>query len=274
MTPSSSTSSPEHGPATPLGWRDDRWLVGAICALLLIAAIAVTTFIVGLPYVRERLSAAGWVEHTYEVIGTTGEFLLGFQNLEASRQGFLLNRDQAALESYNRGADQALRSLSRLQQLTLDNPRQQDRLRNLHDQLRGLLMITGPATAAAGNGNVHDATGMIQADDDARLQSAIRHTVDDVAAEEQQLLQKRLATQADLDRRTTAIFIGLSITAAAGLLLGGFALAMALRASRSTRREAGEHQRLLAMMDLAAVMVRDFDGVIRFWSEGCCRLYG
>ena len=31
---------------------------------------------------------------------------------------------------------------------------------------------------------------------------------------------------------------------------------------------------LLATLDLGTVMARDFDGVIRFWSAGCARLYG
>ncbi|PPQ27351.1 hypothetical protein CCS01_27785 [Rhodopila globiformis] len=274
MTPSSSTSTLEHGVAASLNWRDDGWLFSAICALLLIAVIAVTTFIIGLPYMRERLSAASSVEHTYEVIGTIGDFLLGIQNLESSQQHYLLTRDQAALASYNRGVDRARRGLSQLQQLTLDNPHQQDRLHTLQDQVHGLLTITNRANAAADSGNVRDAADMIQAGDAAKLRNGIRHTVDDVVAEEQQLLRQRRDAQADLYRRTVVVFIGLSATAAGGLLLGGFALAMALRAARSARRETAERQRLLAMMDLAAVMLRDFDGIVRFWSEGCHRLYG
>jgi PAS domain S-box-containing protein len=31
---------------------------------------------------------------------------------------------------------------------------------------------------------------------------------------------------------------------------------------------------LLATLELGTVMARDFDGVIRFWSAGCVRLYG
>jgi PAS domain S-box-containing protein len=42
----------------------------------------------------------------------------------------------------------------------------------------------------------------------------------------------------------------------------------ALRTSKARLRD------LLATVDLAAVMVRDLDGTIRFWSAGCERLYG
>jgi PAS domain S-box-containing protein len=40
------------------------------------------------------------------------------------------------------------------------------------------------------------------------------------------------------------------------------------------REAQAERMRLLDMLDLAAVMVRDFDGTIRFWSRGCEALYG
>ena len=42
----------------------------------------------------------------------------------------------------------------------------------------------------------------------------------------------------------------------------------------SARAAAAERQRLLDIMDLAAIIVRDFDGTIRMWSEGCRRIYG
>src|SRR4051794_17439848 len=273
MGPSPSASTAGHAPDVSLSWKDDRWLLGAIGALLL-AVIVAATFFVGLPYVRERLSAARWVEHTYEIIGTTGEFLLGIQNLESGQHSYLQARDQAALESYNRGMDLALRSLTRLQQLTPDNPRQQDRLHALHDQLRNLLTITGRANATARGDTIRDAVDTGAADESAPLREAIRHTVVDVAAEEQQLLQQRQAAQADAEQRTNTIFIVLSVTAAAGLLLCGLALAMALRNARSARRQTLEQQRLLAIMNLAGVMVRDLDGIIQFWSEGCRWLYG
>jgi CHASE3 domain sensor protein len=255
MGPSPSASTAGHAPDVSLSWKDDRWLLGAIGALLLLAVIVAATFFVGLPYVRERLSAARWVEHTYEVIGATGEFLLGVQNLESGQQSYLLTRDQAALESYNRGMDLALRSLTRLQQLTPDNPRQQDRLHALHDQMRNLLTITGRANATARGDTIRDAVDTGAADESAPLREAIRHTVVDVAAEEQQLLQQRQAAQADAEQRTNTIFIVLSVTAAAGLLLCGLALAMALRNARSARRQTLEQQRLLAIMNLAGVMV-------------------
>ncbi len=40
------------------------------------------------------------------------------------------------------------------------------------------------------------------------------------------------------------------------------------------RAAAATHQRLIDMVKVAAVMLREIDGTIQFWSEGCERLYG
>ncbi|MBX6375796.1 MAG: PAS domain S-box protein [Acetobacteraceae bacterium] len=40
------------------------------------------------------------------------------------------------------------------------------------------------------------------------------------------------------------------------------------------RRAEGELRDLLATLDLGAIMARDLDGTVRFWSAGCERLYG
>jgi PAS domain S-box-containing protein len=51
-------------------------------------------------------------------------------------------------------------------------------------------------------------------------------------------------------------------------------ITQARHAAEELTLRAAEARELLATLDLAAVMVRDMDGTIRFWSEGCERLYG
>jgi two-component system, LuxR family, sensor kinase FixL len=46
------------------------------------------------------------------------------------------------------------------------------------------------------------------------------------------------------------------------------------RAEGALRASEGRLRDLLATLDLGASMARDLDGTIRFWSEGCARLYG
>ncbi|CAH2602049.1 Histidine kinase [Rhodovastum atsumiense] len=64
--------------------------------------------------------------------------------------------------------------------------------------------------------------------------------------------------------------------AAGAVALAGIAVARSLALAAATREAgvAAERQCLLDMMDMAAILVRDTDGTIRFWSEGCRRLYG
>ena len=62
-----------------------------------------------------------------------------------------------------------------------------------------------------------------------------------------------------------------------GLLLSGVMLVRAMIGNLTKKRmmaEAAGRQRLLDMVNVAAVMMREVDGTIHFWSEGCRRLYG
>jgi PAS domain S-box-containing protein len=80
---------------------------------------------------------------------------------------------------------------------------------------------------------------------------------------------------ATLDIATIQVLIGL--TAIGGSLLCGMVFLKVRKAAAGVRRAAvtaGERQQLLDVVDLAAIMVRDLNGTIRFWSEGCSRLYG
>lgn len=53
------------------------------------------------------------------------------------------------------------------------------------------------------------------------------------------------------------------------------AVSRAREASESTLRASeGRSRDLVGMLDLAAIMVREVNGTIRFWSHGCTRLYG
>ena len=51
-------------------------------------------------------------------------------------------------------------------------------------------------------------------------------------------------------------------------------LKLSVASNNTVTAAAGEGPRPLEMAEHAAIMVCDFDGTIRFWSEGCRRLYG
>jgi PAS domain S-box-containing protein len=58
------------------------------------------------------------------------------------------------------------------------------------------------------------------------------------------------------------------------LVLCATALGLVLVASRAIKPKETERERLLGLIDLGAVIVRDLDGTIRFWSHGCDSLFG
>jgi PAS domain S-box-containing protein len=76
------------------------------------------------------------------------------------------------------------------------------------------------------------------------------------------------------ERGRTTVFTAGSVVPLLIVALCATVLGMVLAASRAIRRDETELDRLLSLIDLGAVIVRDLDGTIRFWSQGCRHLFG
>lgn len=70
-----------------------------------------------------------WVTHTHEVIIETKTLLGAMQDLETGQRGYLLTQDEKYLKPYHQGLLNLDNSFKRLKSLTLDNPKQQNRLK-------------------------------------------------------------------------------------------------------------------------------------------------
>ena len=111
-----------------------------------------------------------------------------------------------------------------------------------------------------------------------RLTDAIRRPTGDMAAEEQGLARTGPAQQPLSQSTMTFILIGSGLFAVGCIVVSTVMIFRVMTANAIARRAmaaAAESQEMLDMINVAALMVlRDFDGTIHFWSEGCRRLYG
>ena len=266
------------GPRPRIRARDKRQIrvLGAVCTLLTVIAFAGA---VGLVVSGERntRTAVSLVDHTNEVIAALDHGMESTQAAEMRQRNFLLTGEASYLQQYRLAVESMWRSMSEVQALTADNPGQQNRLNVLTALLRTSVMRLDKTIELAKGGDRSGAIGLLLTGEGQRVTDAMRQVYAAMVAEERSLLQSRRANREQTERRTARIMIGLLVVATAGISLCGVAFARALVSAAVARRAvavAAERQRLLAMMDLAAIMVRDFDGTIRLWSEGCCRLYG
>jgi PAS domain S-box-containing protein len=268
----------ETGPRPRIRASDKRQIgvLAAVCAAFTSIAIAVAVGLV-LSGERNTRTAMAWVNHTDQVIAALDHGLENVQATELHQRNVLLTGQASQLEQYRLAAESVWRSLSELQTLAADNPRQQNHLNVLSALLRTRMATLDKTIELAKGGDLSGAISLVLTGEGQRVMNAMRPIYAAMLAEEQSLLQIRRARREQDERWTARLMIGLLIAATGGISLCGFAFARALVSVAVARRGEGvaaERQRLLAMMDLAAIMVRDFDGTIRLWSEGCRRLYG
>jgi PAS domain S-box-containing protein len=103
---------------------------------------------------------------------------------------------------------------------------------------------------------------------------SVRRTTADMIAEEERLLLIRRAHSANAQQWSGTLLI---VFGCCSVLTSGIAIVLAVVAAHSRRRSAAiasERLRLLSMLDFAPIMMGDMSGAVRFWSEGCQRIYG
>ena len=240
-----------------------------------IAAALAGLFLGGvLPLKLADQSAVAWVEHTQQVIVAVDQLALSADDIETGQRGFLLTQNTDYLKPYQQGTELIWHQYFTARDLTGDNPRQQENLQLLADLLRGKLTELDRTITLARNGKITEALDIVRTGEGQRLMNNIRHTIGDIITEEQRLLQQRRDQAARLQQQSTLTLIALSILAIGGFLLSGIMIARMVVATRRIATETAERRRLQDMTNVAPVMMQTVDGTIRFWSEGCRRLYG
>ena len=96
----------------------------AALALIVNAQLTVTN-------VRRLRDAEEWVVHTHQVLDTLRSLLSSATDAETGQRGFLITGRTTYLEPYEAGKAAVRLRLSRMEELTRDNPSQQKRIEAL-----------------------------------------------------------------------------------------------------------------------------------------------
>jgi methyl-accepting chemotaxis protein len=135
--------------------------------------------------------AAGWQNHTYEVLNILGETSLRLDDAETGQRGYLLTGQDAYLEPYRRGTRNLNQVVGQLKRLTSDNANQQKRIQELEAlvkdklaELQKTIDLYQKAGPSAAHEVVIDGSGK-------RLMDQIRVLIAAMTTEEKELLQVR-----------------------------------------------------------------------------------
>ena len=115
-----------------------------VLLVLLVAILAVESFLL---YISMH-----WVDHSDQVISTARQLQRQVVEMETALRGYSLTGDQSFLDAYNEAKSKVPDQLDSLQQLTSDNPAQQQRLREARDaDLSWIQWTDGQVRGGAGN---------------------------------------------------------------------------------------------------------------------------
>ncbi len=189
--------------------------VGAGLALLLVGALAVRSLVT-------FKADAALVAHTHQVINAAGTLLGDLVDVQTGMRGYIISGNERYLAPYRTGVAAVARDFERLKHLTLDNPRQQERIATLPPLIEHRLAIAAAKLEARRTNGFAKAQAIFLSDEGQIVSEEIRTVVAQIVAEEQQLLAERDRARSASGRRTLGVLVGFGVLVAVFLGLAGW----------------------------------------------------
>ena len=111
--------------------------IGFLLALALLLGISV----IASRNTRALIETNRWVVHTHEVIAALDQVLSELRDAETGQRGYLITGEEPYLEPYHAAAGVVQHTIEELQQLTADNPGQQQQIAALQPLSEQRLML-------------------------------------------------------------------------------------------------------------------------------------
>jgi methyl-accepting chemotaxis protein len=134
-----------------------------------------------------------WADHTYQVLTQIEAVKTRLVDAETGQRGYLITNDETYLEPYRGAATAANAGITRLAELTADNPRQQTRIATLRNSVQQKLDQLQEAIDTQRSKGKDAANSFIAAGLGKKLMDDIRSVMGEMEAEENDLLRQRSA---------------------------------------------------------------------------------
>ncbi len=176
------------------------------------------------------------VAYTYNVIAELETLLSSLKDVETGQRGYFITEDARYLEPYTTALAEIQTELTRIRDLIIDHPAQQNRLDALEPKIAARLDIAAQTIELARAGNFAAATDIVRTDTGKAIMDEIRQ---DVAAM-QQTERDLLAQRSDLSGASySTTVLSLLLSALVGVMLVGLVFYLSQRSLRQ-QREAAE----------------------------------
>jgi methyl-accepting chemotaxis protein len=185
-----------------------------VAVLLVVGGFSYSTF--------EQLADSNeWDRHTLKVEHETSDLNTALVETQTGQRGFALTGEERFLEAYNRGRSLFSEHVATVKELTADNPRQQERLQELHrlfeqwssEDLEPSLTLRREVTA--GTRPVDELGRFFRDGKGKQLVDRMREILEEMEAEEERLLVQREEWADRLQQQTNAMIVGGAFTGTA-----------------------------------------------------------
>ena len=133
----------------------------------------------------------GWVSHTHRVLTELEAALSTLKDAETGQRGYLLTGEERYLEPYHSAIARINKQVDGLQQLTADNNRQQQRIRDVKSAIDSKLAELQETINLRREQNLEAALRVVKSGRGKQIMGGIRQQVAAMTAEETDLLQQR-----------------------------------------------------------------------------------
>jgi len=229
--------------------RSVLWSMVGLGMLLVIAFAAGFTL-------RQVRESDDWVDHTRDVISNNQQLFSDLMDAESAERGYIITGDQSFLEPYKGAADDIPRTLTRLTQLTADNPPQQQRLQNLGTLIAQRTAVLAEAVRQRSETGFDAAEAVVIAGKGRSAMGQIRETSREIEADESRLLQQRLQARQARLRSGFIATLAASVLALVVLILAPLDVRRAVR-----QRNAAEQEKLASDSTVRALFEAAAQGI-------------
>ncbi len=207
-----------------------NWTFGRKLALGFSVAV-LTVLLIGVSAHRSTenlLENARLVTHTHQVQSEIALVLAQMSTIEGSARGFVLSGDEAYLDPYRETTPALERTLSRLQQLSGDNPRQVQRLAALKPQIQEKNDQMQRYIEARRSQGLEAASRLVSEGEGRQAMVRVRALAKDMHDEEQRLLDVRQQEAQDSVRAAENVILWGSLCGTALVAFAGFMISRSL----------------------------------------------
>lgn len=189
---------------------------------LVIAIFVISSLLVSMR-MKENVENGEWTSHTYDVLLQSRDILTALVNIETGQRGYLLAGEESFLQPLRQGERNFNEAFKEIKRLTSDNDAQQQRLERLHNTYdnwkQNVVESEVSSRRAVGqDGRSFDGIiEMVQRGSGKTSMDSMRSILDEIAAEEQKLLDIRATLEAESQRKANWTLI---ISSLIGIVAG------------------------------------------------------